>query len=260
MNEVISRFGAPERIHADQGQNFEAQLFKEMCNLFSIEKTRTTPYHPQSDGMVERMNRTIQDMLAKYVAEHQRDWGVHLPMVRMAYRSSVHSSTQYTPHYLLFGHEVRLPLDVMYGREPHQPEAASEYARNLRSTLEEAHERAREHLKTAQRRQKDYYDRRVAGDEIKVGDHVYLHFPVIKSGRTKKLHSPWHGPHVVVKKISDVTYRIEEVDNPRKRRVVHFNRQKLCCQCGDLIFPFAMFRMRLILCMQTVLQLTGTRH
>ena len=58
-----------------------------MCNLFRIEKTRTTPYHPQSDGMVERMNRTIQDMLAKYVAEHQRDWDVHLPMIMMAYRS-----------------------------------------------------------------------------------------------------------------------------------------------------------------------------
>ena len=118
-------------------------------------------------------------------------------------------------------------MDVMNGREPHQPEAASEYARNLRSTLEEAHERAREHLKTAQRRQRDYYDRRVAGEEIKVGDHVYLHVPVIKSGQTKKLHSPWHGPHVVVKKISDVTYRIE-VDNCRKRRVVHFNRLKPC--------------------------------
>ena len=64
-----------------------------MCNLFSIEKTRTTPYHPQSDGMVERMNRTIQDMLAKYVADHQRDWDVHLPLVMMAYRSSVHFST-----------------------------------------------------------------------------------------------------------------------------------------------------------------------
>ena len=73
VNQVISRFGAPERIHTDQGRNVEAQLFKEMRNLFSIEITRTTPYHPQSDGMVERMNRTIQDMLAKYVAEHQRD-------------------------------------------------------------------------------------------------------------------------------------------------------------------------------------------
>ena len=79
-----------------------------------------------------------------------------------------------------------------------------------------------------QRRQKDYYDRRVAGDEIKVGDRVYLHVPAIKCGQRKKLHSPCHGPHVVVKKISDVTYRIEEVDNRRKRRVVHFNRLKLC--------------------------------
>ena len=228
VNEVISRYGAPERIHTDQGRNFEAQLFKEMCTLFSIEKTRMTPYHPQSDGMVERMNRTLQDMLAKYVSDHQCDWDVHLPMVMMAYRSSVHSSTQYTPYYLLFGHEVRLPVDVMYGREPHQPEAASEYVRNLRSTLDEAHERAREHLRTAQRRQKDYYDRRVAGQEIKVGDRVYLHVPAMKTGRTKKLHSPWQGPHLVVKKISDVTFRIEDVQNRRKRRVVHFNRLKLC--------------------------------
>ena len=53
VNEVISRFGAPERIHTDQGRNFKAELFKEMCNLFSIEKTTTMPYHPQSDGMIE---------------------------------------------------------------------------------------------------------------------------------------------------------------------------------------------------------------
>ena len=77
----------------------------------------------------------------------------------MAYRSSVHSSTQYTPHYLLFGHEAQLPLDIMYGRKPYEPEAASEYVRNLRSTLDEAHEKAQEHLKTAQKRQKDHYDR-----------------------------------------------------------------------------------------------------
>ena len=153
VDEVISRFGAPERINTDQGRNFEAHLFKEMYNLCNIEKTRTTLYHPQSDGMVEGMNRTIQDMLAKYVAEHQRDWDVHLPIVMMVYRSNVHSSTQYTPHYLLFGHEERLPLDVMYGREPHQrPEAASEYVRNPRSTLEEAHERL---LRSPRRRRRD---------------------------------------------------------------------------------------------------------
>ena len=196
-----------------------------MCTLFNIEKTST--YHPESDGMVERMNRTLQDMLAtcKYVSDHQRDWDVRLPLVMMAYKFSVHSSTQYTQHYLLFGHEVSLPVDIMYDCEPHQPEAASEYVRNLRSTLDEVHERAREHLRTAQRHQKDYYNCRVAGKEIKVGDHVYLHVPAMKTGQTKKLHSQWQGPQR--KKISNVTYQIEEVANRRKRRVIHSNRLKL---------------------------------
>ena len=86
-----------------------------VLHVSDIKKTRT-PFHPQSDGMIEHMNYTIQDMLAK-----QRDWDVHLHMVMMAYRSSVHSFTQYTTHDLLIGQEVPLLLDVMYGYEPHQP-------------------------------------------------------------------------------------------------------------------------------------------
>lgn len=70
-----------------------------------MNKTRTTPYHPESGGIIERMNRILQDVLVKYVSHHQRDWDEHLPLVMMAYRSSV----------LLFGHEVRLPVDVMFG-------------------------------------------------------------------------------------------------------------------------------------------------
>ena len=228
VNEVIARYGAPEKIHSDQGRNFEAQLFKEMCTLFNIEKTRTTPYHPESDGMIERLNRTLQDMLAKYVSGHQRDWDEHLPLVMMAYRSSVHASTQYTPFYLLFGHEVRLPVDIMFGRQPdHQPEV-SEYVRNLRDTLEDVHENAREHLRTAQKRQKDHYDQRIAGEQIEIGDRVFLHEPAVKKGQSKKLHSPWQGPYIVVTRIGDVTYRIQAEDNPRKRKVVHFNRLKRC--------------------------------
>ena len=91
--------------------------------------------------------------------------------------------------------------------------------------MDEAHEKAQEHLKTAQKRQKDHYDRFVAGEEIMVGDHMCLYVPVIKTG--KKLHSPWQGQHVMVKTISDMTFQVEEVGNHRKRKVVHFNRLKL---------------------------------
>lgn len=228
VNEVISRYRAPECIHSDQGWNFEAHLFQEMCRLFDMDKTRTTPYHPASDGMIEQMNRIIQGMLAKYVSDHQRDWDLHLPLVMMAYRSSVHASTQYTLNYLLFGHEVRLPVDEMCGRQPLHQEEVSEYVHNLQSNLEEVHEHAREHLRTSQRCQKDHYDQRVAGEQIKVGDRVFLHGPAVKKGLTRKLHSPWQGPNVVVTRISDVTYCIQAMDNPRKWKVVHFNRLKLC--------------------------------
>ena len=109
----------------------------------------------------------------------------------MAYRSSVHASTQYTPFYLLSGHEVRLPVDVMFGRQPNHKPEVSDYVRNLRDTLEEVHEHAREHLRAAQKRQKDHYDQRIAGEQIEVGDRVFLHEPAVKKWQTKKLHSPW---------------------------------------------------------------------
>ena len=128
---VISRFGAPEKIHSYQGQNFEAQLLQEICVLFNMDKNRTSPYNQESDGMVEWMNRTLQDMLAKNVSDHKRHWDVcqlapptdndGLP------HSSVHASTQYTPFYLLFGHDMRLPVDVMFGQQPnHKPKVCEE--------------------------------------------------------------------------------------------------------------------------------------
>ena len=88
VEETIVWFGAPCFIHSDQGRQFESNLFKEMCVLLGIEKTRT-----KSDGMVERFNRTIEAMLS----DHQSDWDSHLPYVIMAYRSAEHETTTLHP-------------------------------------------------------------------------------------------------------------------------------------------------------------------
>ena len=160
VNEFVCRFGAPESLHSDQGRNFESTLLKEVCTILGIRKTRTTPYHPENDGMVERLNRTLTATLAKYVDKHQKDWDLYLPQALMAYRSSEHESTKYTPNRLMVGREIRLPADVIFGRAPdHQPET-SQYARELRDSLEEVHEYARQNLRNAQQRQKVYYDQK----------------------------------------------------------------------------------------------------
>lgn len=105
VEEVITRLGVPDTIHSDQGRQYESELFQETCKLLDIQKTHTTPYHPQSDGMVERFNRTLTTMLSAFVNEHHSDWDVHLPYVMMAYRSSIQETTGMTPNMLMLGRE-----------------------------------------------------------------------------------------------------------------------------------------------------------
>jgi hypothetical protein len=226
VEEFICRFGVPTEIHTDQGRQFESKLFAEMCSMLSIKKTRTTPYHPQSDGLVERFNRTLGAMLSQYVNDHHTDWDKNLCYVMLAYRSSVQETTRFTPHFLMFGREVRLPIDAVFGRpEPHAAEN-TEWARELRESLDTAYKIVREKQGLKQQLQKDVYDRRCNGAPYQVGDRVWLFEPAIKTGLAKKLQHPWRGPYKIKARISDVTYRIALEAAPRRRIVVHFNRMK----------------------------------
>ncbi|CAG2198006.1 unnamed protein product [Mytilus edulis] len=103
VSQFVSRFGVPKQLHTDRGTQFESKLFQDLCSRLKIDKTRTTAMHPQSDGMVERLNRTLEDILSKYVTKHQKDWDEHLQLALMAYRSSDHESTGFSPSMLMFG-------------------------------------------------------------------------------------------------------------------------------------------------------------
>ena len=108
----VCRFGAPVYLNTDQGRNFESKLIYEVCALLGIEKTRTSPYHPQSNGMVERFNKTLLDMLSS-TAANENDWDLVLPSFMLAYWTSVHRTTKHTPFQLMFGREAKLPVDVI---------------------------------------------------------------------------------------------------------------------------------------------------
>lgn len=223
VKEFVSRFGVPLELHSDQGRNFESELFQNLCELLGIRKTRTTPLHPQSDGMVERMNKTMIKHLSKVVSGHQRDWDEHLPLFLMAYRASVNGSTSQSPANVLFGRELRLPCDLKFGCKPGEDLAGEDYVSRLRRRLDDIHEQVRRNIQDASDRMKESYDINTERSGYQIGDLVWLYNPQRRRGLSPKLQKDWEGPYQIIKRINDVIYRIRRTAQS-KPKVVHSNR------------------------------------
>ena len=102
-DQVFTLVGPPERLHSDQGRNFESQILGDLCKAFKVTKSHTTPYHPQGDGLVERMNRSMLNLLRTFV-QQEGDWEQHLQLLLYKYRTTKHTSTGLSLHKILFGH------------------------------------------------------------------------------------------------------------------------------------------------------------
>ena len=152
---VFATFGIPEILHSDQSRNFESSLLRQTLEAFGVSKLRTTAYHPQGDGMVERLNRSLLQMLRTYV-ERQEDWEKYLPLVLHAYRSAPHSSTGISPFMLMFGREPKPMLVTMEecGFEP------GSYQAHLQSKLAELNDLVDYNLAKTAQTQRENYDSR----------------------------------------------------------------------------------------------------
>ena len=227
VNEFFLRYSPPERLHSDQGRNFESAIITETCRLLGVEKSRTTPYHPQSDGLVERFNRTLLDMLATAVGDRPFEWEKHLRRLCYAYNTSTHPTTGFPPFQLMFGRTARIPIAITLGTTPTET-PLPQYIKNLRTSLGAMYGYVRDSMQYHQAEQKMRYDSRSHGKPFSVGDLVWLHNPAVPRGKSRKLHQPWTGPYRVVAKPSDSVYRLQHVQFRRRRPVVHFNRLKHC--------------------------------
>ena len=207
VREFICRFGVPHSIHTDQHPDFESALFQEVMRLLDIDKTRTSPYRPQSDGQPERFNRTLIAMLSMFVQENQADWEDVLPYVMMAYRSTVHDTTGCSPCLMMLGRELGLPLDITRGPPPGDPsECTVHYTQQLQQKLRQAHEVAQIMLTRRTAHQKRMYDRKARPRRPEIGKWVWYYYTPFAN---KKLALPWTGPYLVIDLPTEVTAAIQ---------------------------------------------------
>ena len=170
-----------------------------VCEVMGVHKVNTTAYHPQTDELVELFNRTLTDMLAKTVAQNERDWDTHLPYVLFAYRTSIQESTQESPFFLLYGRDPSLPTEkTLTVSTSHQQLYLDDYKTELTTGLAAAWQLAQANVRKAQQKQKKHHDRRAKGPEFRQGDRVFVYMPAAKRGKAYKFAKPFSGSYRIV--------------------------------------------------------------
>ncbi len=229
LNEVIWRYGTPITIHSDQGSNYQSKPFTELCELLEVRKTRTSVRNPKCNGQTERLNKTLVRMIRAYLKD-QSEWDLNLGCLASAYRSTPHQSTGVTPNLLMFGREVRLPAEIVFGSETvRKNEVVSSYGayvEQLKSTMQHAHDVARKNLNACAKRQKEIYDHNARFSKFDTGDLVWYLQATRKESVNPKLVFPYAGPFIVKQRLSDQNYMIQfNADGLTK--VIHHDKLKL---------------------------------
>ena len=208
--EMFSRVGIPDEMLSDCGTQFTSDVMHEVSRLLSLQQLTTTPWNPRANGLCEKFNGTLKQMLKKMCAERPKDWDRYLPALLFAIREVPQESLGFSPFELMYGRSIRGPMSIL--RELWTGEVTDEdvkttyqYVVDLGDRLESTCKLARESLKSAKSKQKHYYDQKTRERKFKVGDKVLLLLPTSRN----KLLVQWKGPYVVKEVISKQDYRIE---------------------------------------------------
>src|SRR6266481_841389 len=137
VEEIMCRYGAPYQLLSDRGTNFMSQLVSETCKIINTRKLNTSSYHPQTNGLCERFNKTLADILSMYVNQRHNDWDVFIPFALWAYRTAVQTTTNETPFYLMYGRDPNLPIDCSLLPQPSAEDdlAVTQYKSELAKNL-----------------------------------------------------------------------------------------------------------------------------
>ena len=226
FDHFLVNYGFPERLHSDQGRNFESNVIQQLCKLVGIHKSRTTPYHPQGNGSCERMNRTLLSMLGTLTEDNKSDWKSYVAPLVHAYNCTKHSVTGFSPFYLMYGRHPRLPVDMYLGLNVRDNDSSStpDYVTRLRDRLDYAYKVTSERNDQVGAKNKGRYDQRLKENSIQVGDRVLVKIKGVKG--KNKLGDIWgKDPHVVIEQPNDdiPVFKVRSEGARTKTRVLHRN-------------------------------------
>lgn len=206
---IICQHGCPQIILSDRGTHFNNNTIKALMNKFKINHLLSTPYHPQTNGLVERFNRTLCESLARLSLKNN-DWDLYIAPTLFAYRTTKHSTTKIEPFFLVYGRSARLPMD------PDQPPDLSVTNDRLVKLIDEApfiRARARNQITQSQHKQKDHHDTQMKkSNQFKVGTKVLYFNVTLDHSHSGKFNPKWRGPFVIQQVLPHGAYKLQTLD------------------------------------------------
>lgn len=223
--DVIVHLGPPEKILSDNGKQFVGKILSTLEDSLNVKAIKMSAYHPQTNGMTERFNRTLEAMLSQYVSDDHKDWDEYLPFMLFAYRTAVHEATNETPFYMMMTRDARMPLKSSDGVLP-EKETVGDYKQRIieaKKIIEEKTTMAdhQNRLKRLQRLSLESHE-----SPFTVGKLVWLYTPS-KRGQSKKLAKPWQGPFRIEEMVMPVTCKVSTQGQKPLSQYVHVSRLKL---------------------------------
>jgi hypothetical protein len=226
ISEVLCRHGVPKMLLSDRGGNFLSDLMTQVLHQTGTVKLNTTSYHPQTDGLVERFNRTLTEMLTMYCHQHKTEWDELLPLVLFAYRTSEQASTRMDPFFLTYGRLANFPITASVEDIGSIP-SHEKFAQKLVDDLDQARTAAKIAIQKAQDVQKSDYDRRhEPGPTFQIGEKVWVQHVTVTNDRIPKMDHTWFGPFEIKEQTSALNYRVKDLSNSGPSKIVHVSRLK----------------------------------
>ena len=235
-NDLVLKYGFFSRVLSDQGGEFDGKLMKRLHELSGTKQSRTTPYHPQGNGQTERFNRTLLNMIRTLKEHEKKDWASHLSKLAFAYNATVHSSTGFSPYYLMFGREPRLPVDSVFDIDGNEDKKMRKsyktFSDDWQQAMNQAFEIVNRNKEKAGQQNKAYYDKKARGVELVLGDRVLSRNR--ERGGTGKIRTVWEDKvYRIVEKSKDIPVFVIKPEDGGKSKRVHRNDLLRC----NLIFP-----------------------